>query len=58
MSMLIRFATWFDSNYEKIWLGVMIAAIILFALGMCSGNEEIYGLSEDVSDFYDEILSE
>ena len=58
MLILFRLALWFDANYEKIWLIVTVVTAILFVLGLCSGNEEIYGLSEDISDFYDEVLSE
>lgn len=37
----------------------MIAvAAVLFVIGLWSGNEEIYGMSEDISDFYDEVFSE
>lgn len=31
---------------------------VLFVIGLWSGNEEIYGMSEDISDFYDEVFSE
>jgi len=36
----------------------MIAAIALFVLAVITRSELIYGVSEDVTDFYDEILSE
>ena len=55
---LFRFAQWFDSNYEKIWVVTCIIAIVLFAIGVVFNSEVIYGVSEDVSDFYDDILSE
>lgn len=58
LSTLNRFALWVDANYEKIWLIVMITALALFVVGMLFNSETIYGMSEDVSDFYDEILSE
>lgn len=58
MSNLFRFAEWFDSNYEKIWVVVMIISLVLFVVGIVFNSEVIYGMSEDVSDFYDEILSE
>ena len=58
LSTLNRFALWVDANYEKIWLIVMITALALFVVGMLFNSETIYGMSEDISDFYDEILSE
>ena len=58
LSTLNRFALWVDANYEKIWLIVMITSLVLFVLGMLFNSETIYGMSEDISDFYDEILSE
>ena len=58
LTILNLFAMWFDANYEKIWLWTCIVAAALFLLGIVSGNEFIYGVSEDVTDFYDEILSE
>ncbi len=51
-------SNWFDSHYEKIWLIVMGIAIVLFVVAMLSRSEVIYDISEDVTDFYDEILSE
>jgi len=36
----------------------MIVAIVLFILAAVTRSELIYGVSEDVTDFYDEILSE
>lgn len=56
--MLLLIAEWFDTHYEKIWLMTMIAAIILFVCSIITRSEVIYGMSEDVTDFYDEILSE
>ena len=56
--MLYQAALWFDLNYEKIWLVVCVVAMILFLLGRASNNEFLYGVSADVTDFYDEILSE
>ena len=56
--MLNLLGMWLDENYEKIWLIVCAVAMILFLLGIVSNNEVIYGVSEDVTDFYDEILSE
>ena len=58
LTLLDWFASWFDTNYEKIWLVTIIITAILFIVGILSGNEIIYGMSEDISDFYDEILSE
>lgn len=58
LSTLNMFALWVDANYEKIWLIVMITALALFVVGMLFNSETIYGMSEDISDFYDEILSE
>ena len=58
MNYLIRFAEWFDANYEKIWVLTCAIACVLFLLGVVAQNEIIYGVSEDVTDFYDEILSE
>ena len=55
---MLSFLNWFDTNYEKIWLIVVQIALILFVIGIISHNEVIYGMSEDLSDFYDEILSE
>ena len=56
--MLVLAGQWFDTNYEKIWLIVCVIAMTLFLLGIVSNNEFIYGIGEDVTDFYDEILSE
>lgn len=56
--MLNLLGMWFNENYEKIWLIVCAIATILFLLGIVSRNEIIYGVSEDFTDFYDEILSE
>ena len=56
--MLLLIAEWFDLNYEKIWLFTMIAAIVLFTVAVVTRSELIYGVSEDVTDFYDEVLSE
>lgn len=36
----------------------MIISLVLFVVGIIFNSEVIYGMSEDVSDFYDEILSE
>ena len=58
LSTLNRFALWVDANYEKIWLIVMITSLVLFVLGIVFNSEAIYDMSEDISDFYDEILSE
>ena len=58
LSTLYRFAEWFDTNYEKIWLVTIIISVVLFLIGMVFNSETIYGMSEDISDFYDEILSE
>ena len=56
--MLSMIALWFDLNYEKIWLVTMIIAITLFVIAIVTKSEFVYGVSEDVTDFYDEILSE
>jgi hypothetical protein len=37
---------------------MIVVTAVLFVLGLLSGNEEIYGMSEDISDFYDEVFSE
>ena len=36
----------------------MIIAIALFVAAIVTRSELIYGVSEDVTDFYDEVLSE
>ena len=56
--MLYILTLWLDANYEKIWLAVMITSILLFVVGILFNNETICGLGEDMTDFYDEILSE
>ena len=58
LQLLNKFALWVDTNYEKIWLVMIAVTAILFMIGLLSGNEEIYGMSEDISDFYDEVFSE
>ena len=56
--MLYLLGTWFDTNYEKIWLIVCIISIIFVVLGAISGNETIFDIGDTATDFYDEILSE
>ena len=53
---LMRLDTWFDSHFDKIWVIVSIASIILLVLGVVLNNEMICGVGEDCLDFYDEIL--
>lgn len=56
--MFYQFGLWFDANYEKIWLIVMIVSIALVVLGTIGQNDIIYDVGDTITDFYDECLSE
>lgn len=56
--MLLLAAQWFYVNYDKIWVYVIISSFILVILGLLLKSDIIMGFGEDLTDFYDEILSE
>lgn len=55
--LLTKLGMWFDSHYDKIWVVITILVIVCFVMGFLCHNENIIGTGEDLTDFYDEVLS-